>query len=37
VDPNGALYALDPATGQTRFQRQVGVMPRFTTPAAGGP
>ena len=36
VDPNGTLYALDPANGQPRFQRQVGAMTRFTTPAAAG-
>ncbi len=30
----GALYALDPATGQQRFRQEVGPMVHFTTPSA---
>jgi outer membrane protein assembly factor BamB len=37
TDPGtGTLYALDLATGQTRFQRQLGAMQHFTTPGAAG-
>ncbi|HTH71571.1 MAG TPA: PQQ-binding-like beta-propeller repeat protein [Candidatus Saccharimonadales bacterium] len=37
TDPaTGTLYALDPANGQTRFQRQLGAMQHFTTPGAAG-
>ena len=37
TDPaSGTLYALDPANGQVRFQRQLGAMQHFVTPAAAG-
>ncbi len=37
TDPaSGTLYALDLASGEPRFQRQVGAMQHFTTPAAAG-
>jgi outer membrane protein assembly factor BamB len=37
TDPvGGMLWALDPANGSVRYQRSVGKMQHFTTPAASG-
>ena len=33
---SGILYGLDPATGEVRFQSQLGTFNHFATPSAGG-